>query len=172
MNNNSNNNIPIAQATPATNTNVPSAYETNNNNIIPGVISRSEKVTCCADCLHIYSIINEKVALGSLVLSFLFCLSDGRHMRGYTYFLFSQIFGSIVSILLNLNISPAESPRSAIKRYYVSGIATGWQIALTTSFIFFNLHYYMIIQKNVQHSKQLMKEYLILHLHIIVMERT
>ena len=138
MNNNSNNNIPIAQATPATNTNVPSSYETNNN-IIPGVISRSEKVTCCADCLHIYSIINEKVALGSLVLSFFFCLSDGRHMRGYTYFLFSQIFGSIVSILLNLNISPAESPRSAIKRYYVSGIATGWQIALTTSFIFFQL---------------------------------
>ena len=92
---NNNNNIPIAQATPATNTNVPSSYETNNN-IIPGVISRSEKVTCCADCLHIYSIINEKVALGSLVLSFLFCLSDGRHMRGYTYVFYYDVSNILI----------------------------------------------------------------------------
>ncbi len=91
---------------------------------------------CCSTCLWFYSIFNERYLMVNLLISCLFCLSDGRIMKGYMFFLLLQVLGSMVIILLNFKIL---SDISSIQKYYLSGIVTGLSFGLAFSFVAFQL---------------------------------
>jgi hypothetical protein len=67
-----------------------------------------------------------------LLFSFLFCLANGRNMRGYTWFLWSQILGSAIQILLNWREAPSR------EKYCLTGFGAGLHLGLTCAFAAFH----------------------------------
>jgi hypothetical protein len=100
-------------------------------------LGSNRKGCCCTtECLLVYSIVNEKITMAALLLASIFFLSDGLLMRGYTYFLGTQLLGSGVSLVLSVRAASTSNP---IKRYYLGGIAAGVHVGLTLTFIVFEL---------------------------------
>ena len=84
----------------------------------------------CAACLISWSTCNEVTAIVFLLLSFLFCLANGRSMVGYTVFLSSQILGSAAHYYLSLYEYKED-------HFTVRTVATCLQLGLTCAFAAF-----------------------------------